>query len=142
LICDKDTVPQNSSLPYLWEINGKPDFISFSETISNSFPVFLKFNLLPDTIKRHDTLFLRTDGVNYNSISMDVRTGAGVNDYYYLSHAYSGFYAAVASPTFLPTSSTATLNLGYEKAYSKLIQDTQVFFSMRSLYRKKIIITD
>jgi hypothetical protein len=140
-----DTLPQNVFPPYVWNINGTEEYTSFTEAVTDSFPLFTKYNMMPDSMSRSGSTQLQLGATNASDLSVYIENGySNTFPPYYPISFFCGSPAVGATSVALgydpaiTSEATCSLVVKYSKGYSKMINDRQIYFTLSSLYRKKI----
>ncbi len=140
-----DTLSQNVYPPYVWNINGTEDYPSFTETVTDSFPLFTKYNMMPDSISKSGSTQLQLGATNASDLSVYIENGYNNTfpPYYPISYScgnpsVSATVMTLGYDSTITSTSTCSLVVKYSKVYSKTINDRQISFQLSSVYRKKI----
>jgi hypothetical protein len=145
-----DTLPQTSSNSFIWSIGGSNGYPTFTETNTDSFPRFTKYDLLPDSIDRNGVTSIQLGTANASGISVYFDNVQGRLPFEYYPYGSDVYFVsspntttASSSLTFsyntqMGSESTTSLVVSCAKGYSKTIDNKPMQFFLRSVYKKKI----
>jgi hypothetical protein len=139
-----DIITESISPPYIWNLTGTDQYLSFTETITDSLPRFTSYAQMPDTISRSAVTELQLSFVNTNEVeividALDNRPIGYTQEYWWLGNP------SISSPTFgilfnssMTAASHSSLVVTCSKTYTKTINNKPMTFSLRSKYKKQI----
>jgi hypothetical protein len=125
--------------PATWKVEGNTHVPSINETVHDSFPKFLSYNSLPDSISKSATSTLTINVLHADSFSVVISDG--VNIYGPLWGAKvpaTTSLVTVSSPTFLALSNSATLSVTNTKTTTRNLSKMNFYFKTQTRFQKTI----